>query len=96
MASEMTTKRFLIYSAGKAAAEDAAVIQNLAFKPVQELGVTAQSLGDYSLIQGEPCVAVEVTDTPDAIQALRGAWELSGLRIEEADREVHKLGDLSS
>ena len=48
---------------------------------------------DMSVVMGEICLAIETEGPVRQIADLAAAWKSHGLRVDNADSEVHELGD---
>jgi len=57
-----------------------------------EAGVALEDVDDMSLVQGEPCVAIGVHGDEAVILTVMEVWQQHGLRLVDADLEIHELG----
>ena len=74
---------------------DADGLGQLAIDVVESLGLTAVIVDDLTLIQGEPCVVIELTGDSAEISALETACHHEALRLVDADEAVEELDDLA-
>jgi hypothetical protein len=82
--------RHYLLRANEPTAATAATLEAVALEAAHNLGVVA-AVEDFSLVMGEPSVAVEIRAAADEHDQMLAVWTSNGLRIEDLDDEVRAL-----
>lgn len=89
----MNARKYLLYATSTATANtsDARTLEVNIRSAADAAEVEVRQLDDFSSIQGQICIGIEVCGDPDAVMALHDRWAALGLQIEDADQEIHEL-----
>ena len=88
----MPTHRFLTYFASDSAEGGVDDLAQVVNQSVEGADLDSELVTeDLSSIQGEPCLAVELTAEVEQIDQIRDGWVEAGLRVVDADEEVREL-----
>jgi hypothetical protein len=89
----MALQHFLVRYAEQTASASVASLTEIIAADTASRGCAIRGQEDVSLAMGEICLAIETEGHGQHISDLVAAWQSHGLRIDNADSEVHELRD---
>jgi hypothetical protein len=91
----MAVQRFLVRFTAISTSASIASLCEISVADAVSHGCLIRGQEDLSLVMGENCLAIEIEGQKQQLVGLEAAWKSHGLRIDNADSEVHELGDIA-